>query len=691
MVLGGVGAGATQLGRQRHRVLAEEAREASLDQVDEVDHRELEPLGVVGGEQVDRVVLALHAGRRRVVAHLDQQVEVVDELVHAIVLEQRADPRHDPEQPVQVLRLLHRLGAVLARDPAQEPARLDELVEHFRGRTAHGARGERAVERGEAANRLARGRGHAVAAAGGLHRQLQHRTMAAPRCGAELGQIHRVGAEQRISEHHVGGGVLARIGDHAQHVQAQVDLGPAVEAAHADAPEPHPARAQRLRERIEAGVRAGQHRDVARGAACGDRGGDLVGHRLGLVAAGRVAAVLDLGLDPALGDQTLVEAHARLETLGIVLLDQAVGEVEDALPRAVVAAQHHGARRREGLEEAEQVLDPCAAEAVDALIIIAHHGDVAARTAEPLHHLELDVVGVLELVHQHVAVAVLDLALQPRPLAQQAQRQADLRSEVHASVLEQQLLVGAVGERLLALRLGAVAGLVVARLRAQAFGEGLVGLGRDVLVARAVEQRDQVAQVRVGVAERQVALERQLEQALAQEHQDLGGILDPQLRGEAQLHRVLAHQPVAEGVEGRDGGADVAVGHQQVHARLHLDRGLVGEGERQDLLGARALGGDQPGDALGDRLGLAGAGAGDDQQRTLAVGDGAELLVVETVEDGVGGGGGARGRGRAHARAPGAGMEARAMWNMIVRTLRSGPRAAQGCAAVVARVDCAPP
>ena len=95
---------------------------------------------------------------------------------------------------------------------------------------------------------------------------------------------------------------------------------------------------------------------------------------------------------------------------------------------------------------------------------------------------------------------------------------------------------------------------------------------------------------------------------------------------------MLADHPVAEGVEGRDDGVRVAVRDEPIDPGLHLLGGLVGEGEGQDLRGLGAPGGDQPGDPPGDDLGLAGAGAGDDEERTLAVGDRALLVGVEAGE-----------------------------------------------------------
>src|SRR5207244_10612216 len=67
----------------------------------------------------------------------------------------------------------------------------------------------------------------------------------------------------------------------------------------------------------------------------------------------------------------------------------------------------------------------------------------------------------------------------------------------------------------LQLHRGAVALGVGAGGGREPFRERGVGLRRDVLVARAVEQLEQGAQVLVRLAERQVAVEPQLEQMLA--------------------------------------------------------------------------------------------------------------------------------------------------------------------------------
>ena len=104
----------------------------------------------------------------------------------------------------------------------------------------------------------------------------------------------------------------------------------------------------------------------------------------------------------------------------------------------------------------------------------------------------------------------------------------------------------------------------------------------QVLVLGSAEQVHQRAQEARGIAERQVALETELEDVLAQKDDLLGASADAG-SSRARAQGVLAQQPIAERVEGVDGRVRLAVGHQDVDARLHLLRRVVREGQRQDL------------------------------------------------------------------------------------------------------------
>ena len=88
--------------------------------------------------------------------------------------------------------------------------------------------------------------------------------------------------------------------------------------------------------------------------------------------------------------------------------------------------------------------------------------------------------------------------------------------------------------------------------------------------------------------------------------------------------------------------ADAA--EQHADALLHLARGLVGEGHRQDLRGVGEAGGDEVGDAGGEHARLAGAGAGQHQHGAVGGLDGAALLRVEAGQIGRGAATAARAR-----------------------------------------------
>ena len=90
---------------------------------------------------------------------------------------------------------------------------------------------------------------------------------------------------------------------------------------------------------------------------------------------------------------------------------------------------------------------------------------------------------------------------------------------------------------------------------------------------------------RVGIAERPEVLEGELEEVIAHEDHLLRSREHAEVRGEPELERVLLDQPVAEGVKGRDLDVRIAVGHELVHALFHLRRGLVREGEGENLRG----------------------------------------------------------------------------------------------------------
>ncbi len=279
----------------------------------------------------------------------------------------------------------------------------------------------------------------------------------------------------------------------------------------------------------------------------------------------------------------------------------------------------------EALLEVEDVAHRGGAEGVDGLRVVADAGDARAVRAQQADDVGLQRVGVLELVHEHVVETL-------------AHAGAAGRVGEQAAPEEQQVVV--VQDLLLLLGVG-VGGeeLGQALLGGQAPGEGrvqhLVQRQLGVDAARVdVEAR--------GLLRKAGAAAAEAETRARHVHEVLGvaAVHDREVRLHADVAGVDAEQAGGGGVEGAApdavGGAAGTVAarrEHRLHPAQHLGGGAAREGEQQDAarVGA-AL--DEVGDAMHERGRLAGAGAGDDEQRAVAVLRGGELLWVELDEHG---------------------------------------------------------
>ena len=204
----------------------------------------------------------------------------------------------------------------------------------------------------------------------------------------------------------------------------------------------------------------------------------LGGHGLRLGAVGPAAPEADLSTRAP--RELLADAARRG-------LDHGGGRVQDAPAGAIVALEADQCRLGELALEVAQVLGGGAAEAVDRLVVVPDHGDVALVLHEQPQQHSLGEVRVLVLVHQHVPEAPPCPLAHVRLLVEEAEGAQDQVAEVQGAPLGEQAVVVRVQVRELELARGRAAGRVVLRLLAQALGIGAVVARRDHLVLQAVD------------------------------------------------------------------------------------------------------------------------------------------------------------------------------------------------------------
>ncbi len=293
-----------------------------------------------------------------------------------------------------------------------------------------------------------------------------------------------------------------------------------------------------------------------------------------------------------------------------VLLDHRVGGREDRLGRAVVLLELDDLGLGEVALEVEDVADVGIAEPVDRLVLVAHDHQIAVLGGEQLQQPVLGPVRVLVLVDQDLAERVPPAVADLLEQLERVDRADQEVVEVHRVRGQHPFLVEGVGrgDRLLE-------GVVAGRL-----GEG-VDVDQLVLGARDLGP-DRARRVALGV-------DPELVDAPFQHPQRVRLVVDREAARVAEALGVGAEHPRAGGVERHHPHRPGRAPDQLADALAHLRRRFVGEGDREDLPRPGRAGREQVGDAAGQDPGLAGPGAGDDQQRPLAVQHGLALGLVE--------------------------------------------------------------
>ena len=333
-------------------------------------------------------------------------------------------------------------------------------------------------------------------------------------------------------------------------------------------------------------------------------------------SAGFFFAIIDLGEGKRLAALGNV-GEQRLAQPAFIISNEGRSGLQDIGGGAIVALQLDYLRTGEIALEAQDIVHLGAAPAIYGLIVVAHDADIGFRgrlaLGEQAQPEILGGVAVLIFVHQHVFELAVIFGEHFRIFAKQP------------NAFEQEVAeIGSV-ERLEA-RL-----VIVIELAALAIGIiGAVGrrdvLGQQASVLPGVEHARKLA----GRPPLFVDIFRF--QQLLDDADLVVGVENGELRLEIDQFGMLAQDAGRDRVEGAHPGQAIERRHQFVNALLHLGGGLVGKGHSENLAAPGYALVENMGDAGGENAGLAGAGAGQNQQRPLGRQHGIALLGIETGE-----------------------------------------------------------
>ena len=132
----------TQAGGQRQGVAPTVAGETTGDEARQVHDGELEALGLVDGQHGHGVGIRIEVGRGRIVAGLDQRLQVLGHEHRPVIGQERGLGADEVEEAGDVAEPLVRRGGGGGRQPRQQAAVAQEGVEHLAGRPLVGHRRE---------------------------------------------------------------------------------------------------------------------------------------------------------------------------------------------------------------------------------------------------------------------------------------------------------------------------------------------------------------------------------------------------------------------------------------------------------------------------------------------------------------------------------------------------------------------
>ncbi|MNO78142.1 hypothetical protein D3C76_692700 [compost metagenome] len=257
------------------------------------------------------------------------------------------------------------------------------------------------------------------------------------------------------------------------------------------------------------------------------------------------------------------------------------------------------------------VLDLGAAPAIDRLVIVAHRHQALAAAREQAQPGVLHGVGVLELIHQHMAEAALIVLQQPGVIAPQVEGAQQQFGEVDDPSAFAGLFVG---------------GIDIAHGRQEQVTAGLDMLRAQAFVFLAVDEPLSLACRPLLFIQAELA-HHPLDQALL-----VVAVENLEVLHQPGFLPVSPQQAMGQAVERAHPHAGRVYPQQLLDALAHFCRSLVGEGHRQDRMRRGLLDLDQPGDAVHQHAGFTGTGAGKHQLTPERGGYGLALGVIEGVQ-----------------------------------------------------------
>ena len=242
-------------------------------------------------------------------------------------------------------------------------------------------------------------------------------------------------------------------------------------------------------------------------------------------------------------------------------------------------------------------------------------------------------VGVLKFVDQDVAVTLLQFFAQGVVFLQEFYRSGNQRAEGDAFFLAQQVFAGAVGARNFLLQRDVAGPLGVGvfvqaaafgfEFRGQAVGVALEVRGGNQFILAAAEKFHEVVEELSRIGDAAVFIQAQARQIPSQQDPVIALIEDHALGID------FYQQRFAEGMKRGEGYVFAALADGFHHAGFHFAGGFFGERQAEDIFAREPrIGFQQVANSFGDDACFSRAGAGDDQQRTLSMGNGALLRVI---------------------------------------------------------------